>query len=75
MFGKLISATWYGEQEVGSAPIPKRVVKTQQAMVKDKKNTKWANEFGAAMVREVKSAIASKPPPPAEPKHSREHIQ
>lgn len=64
-FGELISAARYGEREVGSAPIPKRVVKAQQATLDEEKPPKWASEFCAAMVREVKSAFAAKPAPPA----------
>lgn len=71
-FGELISAARYREREVGSVPVSKRVVKAQQATVEEEKNRKWATEFCAAMVREVKSAFASKPVPSAEPKPSRE---
>lgn len=59
-FGELISAARYGEREVGSVPVSKRVVKAQQATVEEEKNPKWATEFCAAMVSEFKSAFASK---------------
>jgi len=71
-FGELISAARYGEREVDLSPIPKRVVKSQQAIAEEEKAPKWASEFCAAMAREVKSALASKPTPPAELRHLRD---
>ena len=47
-------------------PILKQVVKYQQATAEEEKAPKWASEFCAAMAREVKSALASKPTPPVE---------
>lgn len=67
-FGELISAARYGEREVDLVLTPKRIVKSQQATVEEEKTPKWASEFCAAMAREVKSALDSKPTPPAEPK-------
>ena len=65
-FGELISAAQYGEREVDLSPIPTRVVKSQQVTVEEEKTPKWASEVCAAMVREVQSALASKPTPPPE---------
>lgn len=51
---------------------PNELLKPSKQQLRKKKNPKWATEFCAAMVREVKSAFASKPVPSAEPKPSRE---
>lgn len=73
-FGELISAARYGEREADLSPLatPKRVVKSQQVTAEEGKAPKWASEFCAAMAREVKSALASQPTPPAEPRPFRE---
>ena len=71
-FGELISAARYGEREVDLSPIPTRVVKSQQVTAEEEKTPKWASEFCAAMAREVQSALAFKPTPPAELRCPRE---
>ena len=71
-FSKLVSATRYGEREVGSAPIPKQVARVQQVTLEYEKPPKWASKFCAAMVREVKSAFASKSAPLAKPQPPRQ---